>query len=161
MKMKNNKFIENENLVELLLCGFAFILALIISGCGGSRADGVQSKIIQGRPVKTTVVTAANSNEIRSYPGAAKAVREINLAFRVGGPLIEYNLKTGEQIRKGDHFIEDFIFSSGVEFLQCLNLSGRFGGDATEPRHHYNYNNEPFSKRLSILWVLCQISNTL
>jgi RND family efflux transporter MFP subunit len=102
MKMKNNKFIENENLVELLLCGVAFILALIISGCGGSRADGVQSKIIQGRPVKTTVVTAANPDEIRSFPGVVKAAREINLAFRVGGPLIDYDLKTGEQVRKGE-----------------------------------------------------------
>jgi RND family efflux transporter MFP subunit len=101
-KMRNNKLVDYENLIELLIFGITLILAVILSGCGSSKADGRQDGVIQGRPVKTMAVTAADSNQTRSFPGIVKAAREINLAFRVGGPLIEYDLKTGEKVRKGE-----------------------------------------------------------
>lgn len=100
--MKGNKLIKIEKLFELLFYLIIFFLICAFSGCGSSDAKSIQGSVIQGRPVKTLVVTAAEAIETRSFPGVVKAAREINLAFRVGGPLIQYNIKTGEQVRKGE-----------------------------------------------------------
>ena len=101
--MRDYKLVNNKNLFEFLLFLIIFILLTVFSGCGGSEAKGgIRNSVIQGRPVKTMVVKAADANETRSFPGIVKAAREINLAFRVGGPLIQYDLKTGEHVKKGE-----------------------------------------------------------
>ena len=54
------------------------------------------------RPVKTIRMSAADIDEIRSFPGLVKPTREIDLAFRVGGPLIEFDVRIGQRIARGE-----------------------------------------------------------
>jgi len=37
----------------------------------------------------------------RSFPGRAQAYQELNLSFRIGGPLIQFPVKVGEVVKKG------------------------------------------------------------
>jgi RND family efflux transporter MFP subunit len=78
------------------------IAAVGIQGCNGTSADGLQSDALQERPVKVMTVAGATAVESRTFPGIVKAAREIDLAFRVGGPLVQYDLKIGQQVNKGE-----------------------------------------------------------
>ena len=37
----------------------------------------------------------------RSFPGRAQAYQELNLSFRIGGPLIQFPVRVGEAVQKG------------------------------------------------------------
>ncbi|MEL6177612.1 MAG: efflux RND transporter periplasmic adaptor subunit, partial [Myxococcota bacterium] len=53
------------------------------------------------RPAKTIVVENPEASSVVRYPGRAEAVTSVDLAFRVGGPLIELPLKEGDRVEKG------------------------------------------------------------
>ncbi len=38
----------------------------------------------------------------RTFPGRAKATQEVNMSFRVSGPLIDFPVDVGDQVKKGD-----------------------------------------------------------
>jgi RND family efflux transporter MFP subunit len=75
---------------------------MVLQGCGNSNADIQAEKTLVPRPVKVMTVKEDAKTEIRSFPGIVKAAREIDLAFRVGGPLVEYDLNIGAIVRKGE-----------------------------------------------------------
>ena len=54
------------------------------------------------RPVKTIIVSDIKSIGERTFPGMAKAADEVNLSFRVSGPLISFPAKVGQKVKKGD-----------------------------------------------------------
>ena len=59
------------------------------------------------------------------YPGSVQACRETRLAFRVGGPLVQMNVKPGDQVKKGDLLmqIDPQDFKDKIEVLEA-QLSG-------------------------------------
>ena len=99
--LKNNQRILRDLFVALS-AGFALTASVLLSGCADSDANGTSKEVVQGRPVKVMVVTDTSSEDNRTFPGIVKAEREIDLAFRVGGPLVEYDLNIGEQVKKGE-----------------------------------------------------------
>lgn len=54
------------------------------------------------RSVKAMQVLPASSVASRVFPGRAEAGQEVNLSFRVSGPLIELPVKVGDKVRQGD-----------------------------------------------------------
>ena len=66
---------------------------------GHSPGDALESS---GRPVKYMDVAPSARVITRAFPGMVKPAREIKLAFRVGGPLVEMNGVTGAKVNKGD-----------------------------------------------------------
>lgn len=54
------------------------------------------------RPVKAMYLLKTAVTETRSFPGIVKAAAETELAFRVSGPLIEFNAQIGQRVEKGD-----------------------------------------------------------
>lgn len=54
------------------------------------------------RPVKTMVLSKTGITETRSFPGIVRAAAETELAFRVGGPLVEFNVHRGQYVEKGE-----------------------------------------------------------
>lgn len=95
-KLKNLQgiFVSFSTAAVLTTLGF-------LAGCGSSSANGAPEGVVQGRPVKVMTVTGGDPRENRAFPGIVKADREIDLAFRVGGPLIEYDLNIGQKVQKG------------------------------------------------------------
>lgn len=54
------------------------------------------------RPIRAVQVSDANELARRSLPGRAKAKQEVNLSFRVAGPLIAFTAKVGDEVKAGD-----------------------------------------------------------
>jgi len=54
------------------------------------------------RPLKTMVIRSPMALSVRKYPGKVKAYREVALAFQVGGALIEFPVKKGQKVAKGE-----------------------------------------------------------
>jgi len=50
------------------------------------------------RPAKTLLLESASDAAKRSYTGRVEAVREVDLSFRVTGPLIEFSVKSNEDV---------------------------------------------------------------
>ncbi len=53
------------------------------------------------RPVRAIQVSDPSEFAKRWFPGQAKAIQEVDLSFRVAGPLITLPVKVGDQVRKG------------------------------------------------------------
>ncbi len=73
------------------------VVAMGLTGCGD---DEPAAKPV--RPVRTITVGDFDRIARRSFPGRAKAAREVNLSFRVAGPLIAFPVKVGDQVAAGD-----------------------------------------------------------
>ena len=79
------------------------LLALLVSIClgYGCQQDEVQDKSFP-RPAKAIRV----SNELKLgedwFPGRAKAHQEVDLSFRVSGPIISRPINVGSQVKQGD-----------------------------------------------------------
>ena len=54
------------------------------------------------RPVRLTEVQTVGHQEIRRFPAQVSASKEVELAFRVGGEVVEFNLKPSQRITKGE-----------------------------------------------------------
>jgi len=54
------------------------------------------------RPVKAMKVGDMTQLTGRPFPGRAKATEEVNLSFRVSGPLVALPVKVGQVVKKGD-----------------------------------------------------------
>jgi len=54
------------------------------------------------RPIKTIVVGEAEVAPDRAYPGKVKANEEVDLAFQVAGPLIEFPVSQGLTVEQGE-----------------------------------------------------------
>ncbi len=85
-------------------CFLLLVLVLIFKLFGCSQAGaGTENKSARVRPVKAMQLENVLQQSIRTFPGKAKAVKEVSMSFRVGGPLVELNADTaGQEITKGD-----------------------------------------------------------
>lgn len=86
------------------LTGIALVVllgAILVRGLGATaeKAKGPEPPV---RPVKTMVLSETKLPETRSFPGLVRAAAETDLAFRVGGPLIEFNVRSGRKVAKGE-----------------------------------------------------------
>jgi RND family efflux transporter MFP subunit len=74
------------------------LIALLLSGCEKEQVE--EKKVI--RPVRAIQVSEGVQFRQRQFPGIAKATQEVDLAFRVSGPLIELAVDVGNVVLKGD-----------------------------------------------------------
>jgi membrane fusion protein, multidrug efflux system len=87
---------------------FMASIAILMSGAGfllltrenNANAVAIPQQLI--RPVKVMVLSGSVQQETRTFPGVVQATREVDLAFRVGGPLVELYVKIGQLIQKGE-----------------------------------------------------------
>jgi RND family efflux transporter MFP subunit len=89
------KFFEANACCARTACLFA--IALFVAGCAPEPEPAKPP-----RSVKAMQVVAPSTISARSFPGRAEAGQEVNLSFRVAGPLIELPLKVGDAVKRGD-----------------------------------------------------------
>jgi RND family efflux transporter MFP subunit len=75
---------------------FILIAALLLSGC---QEEAPLEEII--RPVKALKVADADTFEGIKYNGIAKATKEVDLSFRVDGPMISRPVNVGDEVKTG------------------------------------------------------------
>lgn len=68
--------------------------------CGCQPTPPPRTELI--RPVKTMLVAAGEDVRIRSFPGTVEASRRVELAFQVSGLLVDFPVKEGQEVKKGD-----------------------------------------------------------
>ncbi len=73
-------------------------LLLFISSCGKEQV--AEKKVV--RPVRAMKVSDTVEFRQRAFPGVAKATQEVDLAFRVSGPLITLPVNIGDEVKAGD-----------------------------------------------------------
>ena len=81
--------------IKLLIGGL--LAALIFFGC---QEEVTQKEII--RPVKAMKVADQATFTDTRFPGITEATREVNLSFRVGGPMITRPGNVGDEVKAGD-----------------------------------------------------------
>jgi len=89
------------------LAGFIILVLVIGAGAGLLWGLGASARVHQPpepviRPVKVMHLSAASSQQVRSFPGLVSASRETKLAFRVGGPLVALDARIGHYFKKGE-----------------------------------------------------------
>lgn len=72
-------------------------MLVLLWGCASNNRE--QSEII--RKVKIEPVQQADSLTIKNYPGIIKGASEVNLAFRVAGPIQKILVKEGDYVKQG------------------------------------------------------------
>ncbi len=75
-----------------------FPLLLLLPGCG--KEPIAEKEII--RPVRVMKVNDIGGMKQRTFPGIAKATQEVELSFRVFGPLITLPVNIGDEVKQGD-----------------------------------------------------------
>jgi multidrug resistance efflux pump len=76
---------------------FALLLILSTLGCQ-EKETAVEEPV---RPVKALKVADADTFQGIKYNGIAQATREVDLSFRVGGPMIARPVNVGDEVKKG------------------------------------------------------------
>jgi RND family efflux transporter MFP subunit len=94
MMINNSK----KRLTLKLISCFFFIFLFFLQGCGKKE---VEEKIVI-RPIKAMKVVEALQFRQRQFPGTAKATQEIDLSFRVSGPLVTLPIDIGDEVIAGD-----------------------------------------------------------
>ena len=81
---------------SLKLVPLILVAALFLSGC---QEEAPLVEII--RPVKALKVADADTFEGIKYNGIAKATKEVDLSFRVDGPMISRPVNVGDEVKTG------------------------------------------------------------
>ncbi|MGI9508900.1 MAG: HlyD family secretion protein, partial [Geminicoccaceae bacterium] len=76
----------------------SILLMALLVGCGEEVAEEVDPI----RPVIAQRTADVSGLAERSFPGRASAEREVNLSFRVPGPLITLPVDIGDEVKQGD-----------------------------------------------------------
>jgi RND family efflux transporter MFP subunit len=84
--------------IRTLLWAIVIPLILLTGACGKEEVE--EKKII--RPVRAMKISDVTQFRQRKFPGIAKATQEINLSFRISGPLITLPVKIGDSVKTGD-----------------------------------------------------------
>ena len=75
------------------------LVFLLLTGCSEEQKNA--HPVI--RPIKILLLNnSASQEKIRTFPGKVHASRQVDLAFRISGPLIEFPVKEGQEVKQGD-----------------------------------------------------------
>lgn len=81
------------------------IICLTIISCGKNKEKTTSTSPVI-RPVKMVQVGSFTETSERSFPAATRAKQEVQLSFRVSGPLTFLNAEVGTRIKKGEVIAE-------------------------------------------------------
>ncbi|QRG09589.1 efflux RND transporter periplasmic adaptor subunit [Xanthobacter dioxanivorans] len=80
------------------------MLAPLLSACGEETAAKVpqDAPAVVARPVQVTTVALRPRDTQKTFVGVVRARREIDLAFRVGGKVVQRKVEVGDRVAPGD-----------------------------------------------------------
>ena len=92
--------IKKYTILSLLLLP-ALAALFLFYGC---KQERVHKETV--RTIKVSTVERYGGEKEASFAGRVRAASEINLAFRIGGPIVEINVEEGQFVRKGQVMAE-------------------------------------------------------
>lgn len=94
--MKTSHYCQQNQSLAFTLPSLVLAVVLL-TGCGSETPPVEQPPL-----VKVIEIADAESLSKRSFPGRARAGQEVNLSFRVSGPLIDFPAEVGSELKQGD-----------------------------------------------------------
>jgi RND family efflux transporter MFP subunit len=88
---------EETTMRKSLVC-VAISVSLVLAGCG--RNEAVEKEPVV-RAVKVITAGGNSGDQSRSFPGRVEASNQVDLSFRIDGPLIELPVLEGDFVSKG------------------------------------------------------------
>ncbi len=79
-----------------------FISPLALFSCGGTEEE----KTEHIRPVKAVEVLSSSGQFSKGFPAVTQETREVELSFRISGPLVRLTVEEGQAIKKGELIAE-------------------------------------------------------
>ena len=105
----------------------AVFIALALASCSEAPVEAVKDTV---RPAKLVTLGAASAIQSGSFPAVVRAVRSTDLAFQVGGQIVEWNARDGGAFRQGDVIarLDSAAFEAAVEQAeaQFLNANSEY-----------------------------------
>ncbi|SCY26262.1 efflux RND transporter periplasmic adaptor subunit [Desulfoluna spongiiphila] len=89
------------NIRAAVLPMMVLLLALALTGCSESEANRMKENALI-RPIKAVTLSRSGENASWRFPGAVRSLRDVELSFRVGGPVVALAVDRGEKVRKGE-----------------------------------------------------------
>jgi len=114
--MRNNRLkLQRERVIHVTTIALISIFLSLLVGCEPQEAPTPPPK-----KVKAIQLGEISALVDRNFPGRARAAQEVNLSFRVSGPLIEFPVKVGESVKEGDLIarIDPTDFESRVKTMR-------------------------------------------
>lgn len=97
MEFRGLNMKQSRTGLPIIMTAF-LVIAFILGACGGEEENENQIQVI--RPVKT-IVLGGGQGTGRSFPGKVQGSQRVNLSFRVQGPLIEFPVNEGDEVKAG------------------------------------------------------------
>ncbi len=94
-----------KNSIRIILAsatGLALILAIVaVVMFSETDVDASQAPANSARAVRVEQVQSVGARAARSYPGEVQAAQNIDVSFRVGGPLVGLSARDGVEVTRG------------------------------------------------------------
>ena len=74
------------------------LLTVLVTSCGKKEETVPERKVV--RPVKIMTIMSSEEAFKRKFPGKVRASKRVELAFQVGGPLIELPIEEGQNVKR-------------------------------------------------------------
>lgn len=114
---------------SLIVLALACVICIAFTSC--KKEAPAKKQVV--RPVRTLIVGDVKDLASTAFPGVTKEVQSVDMAFRVGGPLIQLNATEGQAVRKGQLIAEidprDFrvdLLAKQARFIQARAEEQRF-----------------------------------
>lgn len=106
-------------------CAFAFAL-IFVSSCGSNTNNNTEYVKL----VKTAFAKELSPIKEKSFPAVIEEAEEVNLAFRVAGPIYKIHVKEGQYVKKGQLIAEmdsrDYQVQKSAAEAQARQLKSEF-----------------------------------
>jgi len=73
-------------------------MILVAAGCSSQPPNNPET----ARPIKTMIVAGGEEPHVRFFPGMLEASKKVELAFQVSGLLVQFPVKEGQRVAKGE-----------------------------------------------------------
>lgn len=109
------------NSIRTIATSTILFAAVVLSACEETETGAPEVQPERARPAKIVPVLSDGISVLRTFPGMLEATKKAELAFRVGGQLIELPAQAGLEVRRGDLLarLDDSEYQNTLEERQA------------------------------------------
>lgn len=101
-----NRVFKIAALAIAIMAGIYIASDILPSGNASGSATPETQTLSGPRPVPMYTIASGQTGTARSYPGTAESGSEVDLSFRVAGPLVAVNVGPGSVVKKGQALMQ-------------------------------------------------------
>ena len=95
---KGRRKVHPSNWIFPTMACLTALLTVLVTSCGKKEEKVPERKVV--RPVKIMTIMSSEEAFKRKFPGKVRAAKRVELAFQVGGPLIELPIEEGQNVKR-------------------------------------------------------------